>query len=93
MRKPAKYELPEEKILTVSENLDAATADMVLSQTLISPIHEADEASRNMEIPSLHYSLKELNDRISKGIEQYHKGEYYTQEEAHAFFERWMSRV
>lgn len=92
MRKPTKYELPEEEVLTVSENLDAATADMVLSQAL-SPIHEDDEASRNMAIPSLHYSLEELNDRISKGIEQYHKGEYYTQEEAHAFFERWMSRV
>lgn len=92
MRKPTKYELPEEEVLTVSENLDAATADIVLSQAL-SPIHEDDEVSRNMAIPSLHYSLEELNDRISKGIEQYHKGEYYTQEEAHAFFEKWMSRV
>lgn len=93
MRKPTKYELPEEEILTVSENLDAATADMVLSQTLLSPIHEADEPSRNMAIPSLHYSLEELNDRISKGIEQYRKGEYYTQEEAHALIARTLART
>lgn len=90
MKKTAKYELPED-ILTVSENLDAATADMILSKPLLSPMQETDDVS--MEIPSLQYSLEELNGRISQGIERYHRGEYYTQEEAHAFFDKWMSRV
>ena len=42
--------------------------------------------NEDMTIPPLQYSMEELNERISAGIEQYHKNEYYTQNEAHTLF-------
>lgn len=86
-----KYGIIDEEPLMVKESSGAALASAVPRMS----IHRAtmSELSDDMEVPTLQYSLDELNDRISEGIEQYQRGECYSQEQVHAFFELWKKRA
>lgn len=90
MNNPKKYNIPEDTPDMVSENLGVATASRNILQAYPLHMDSADGSNDDMEIEPLQYSLEELSDRISDGIEQYHQGIYYTQEEAHAILDRWV---
>ena len=92
MNNPKKYEQAEEEILMLNERLGLETA------TSTPRMHQFGESvmggdADDMDVPSLQYSLEELNDRITAGIEQYQRGVFYSQEDAHTLFDQWKKRA
>lgn len=43
----------------------------------------------DFSVPSLQRPVEELKERIEKGIEEYHQGVYYTQEEVDVLMNHW----
>lgn len=92
MNNPKKYEQAEDEILMLNEGLGLETA------TSTPRMHQFGESvigcdADDMDVPSLQYSLEELNDRITAGIEQYQRGVFYSQEDAHTLFDQWKKRA
>lgn len=93
MNSPKKYEQVEDEILMLNESLGLET-----TPTSTLRMHQFGESvmrgdADDMDVPSLQYSLEELNDRITAGIEQYQRGVFYSQEDAHTLFDQWKKRA
>lgn len=93
MNDSIKYNIPEETPGMASESMGVPTTRGDMPQTYSLHTNEVENSCDNMEIEPLKYSLEELNSRISDGIEQYHQGIYYTQEEAHAILDKWICKA
>lgn len=92
MNSPKKYEQAEEESLMLNESLGLETATSTLRMNQFGESVMGGDAD-DMDVPSLQYSLEELNDRISAGIEQYQRGVFYSQEDAHTLFDQWKKRA
>lgn len=92
---PKKYELPENEPQMVCEPIIAVQAEAVQHRTPIADfdMQQDDEWLDDFCVPSLQIPVEELKERIAKGIEDYHNGEFFTQEEAHAYLDRWTKVV
>lgn len=86
-----KYEIPENEPQMVSEPMMAVPVEMVQQKmpTIEFDMQVNDEWTENFSVPSLQIPVEELKERIEKGIEDYHNGIYFTQEEVDALMARW----
>lgn len=90
-----KYDIPENEPQMVSEPVMDVPVEMVQHKmpTIEFDMQVNDEWSEDFSVPSLQIPVEELKSRIEKGIEDYHNGIYFTQEEVHAMLKRWTDMV
>lgn len=95
MSNTKKYEIPEEEPLMVSEPTVAVPVEMVQQKmpTIEFDIQEDNEWIEDFSVPSLQRPVEELKERIEKGIEEYHQGVYYTQEEVEVLMNHWTKNL
>lgn len=86
-----KYDIPENEPQMASEPVMAVPVEMVQQKmpTIEFDMQVNDEWSEDFSVPSLQIPVEELKERIEKGIEDYHNGIYFTQEEVDALMEHW----
>lgn len=86
-----KYDIPENEPQLVSEPVMVAPVEMVQQKmpTIKFDMQVNDESSEDFSVPSLQIPVEDLKERIEKGIEDYHNGIYFTQEEVDALMAHW----
>lgn len=86
-----KYNTPDEEPQMVSEPVVAVPVEMVQQKmpTIEFETQLNDEWTEDFNVPSLQLPVDVLMKRIEKGIEEYHNGIYFTQDEVDALMDHW----